>query len=118
MNRAHLLLIAALCVLAPGQAQPRGPGGYGFPLTKTPAVVVVVAHSADARVALVREAVAHRNRVLAGIGSSFRLGPVFIRSGGAEAAEPGKIVVVLSDGVFISHVNRLPSRPSALCAGA
>jgi len=108
MNRAHLLLIAALCVLAPSQAQPRGPGGYGFPLTKTPAVVVVVAHSADARVALVREAVAHWNRVLAGIGSSFRLGPVSIRSGGAEAAEPGKIVVVLSDGVFISHVNRLP----------
>ena len=65
MNRAHLLLIAALCVLAPGQAQaqawPRGPGGYGFPLTKTPAVVVVAAHSADARVALVREAVAHWN---------------------------------------------------------
>jgi hypothetical protein len=59
-------------------------------------VVVVVAHSADARVALVREAVAHWNRVLAGIGSSFRLGPVSIRSGGAEAAEPGKIVVVLS----------------------
>jgi hypothetical protein len=67
MNRAHLLLIAALCVLAPGQAQPRGPGGYGFPLTKTPAVVVVTQH-ADARV------VAHWNRVLAGIGSSFRLG--------------------------------------------
>ena len=107
MNRAHLLLIAALCVLAPGQAQPRGPGGYGFPLTKTPAVVVVT-QRADARVALVREAVAHWNRVLAGIGSSFRLGPISIRSSGAEAAEPGEIVVVLSDGVFISHVNRLP----------
>ena len=114
MNRAHLLLIAALCVLAPSQAQPRGPGGYGFPLTKTPAVVVVVAHSADARVALVREAVAHWNRVLAGIGSSLRLGPVSIRSGGAEAAEPGKIVVVLSDGLFIPHVNRLPGGQGAL----
>ena len=113
MNRAHLLLIAALCVLAPGQAQPRGPGGYGFPLTKTPAVVVVT-HRADARVALVREAVAHWNRVLAGIGSSFRLGPVSIRSGGAEAAEPGKIVVVLSDGLFIPHVNRLPGGQGAL----
>ena len=113
MNRAHLLLIAALCVLAPSQAQPRGPGGYGFPLTKPPAVVVVT-HRADARVALVREAVAHWNRVLAGIGSSFRLGPVSIRSGGAEAAEPGKIVVVLSDGLFIPHVNRLPGGQGAL----
>ena len=59
----------------------------------------MVAHRGDARVALVREAVAHWNRVLAGIGSSFRLAPVSIRSGGAEAAEPGKIVVVLSYGV-------------------
>ena len=76
MNRAYLLLIAALCVLAPGQAQAQAlPGGRdGVALTKTPAVVVVVAHSADARVALVREAVAHWNRVLAGIGSSYRLG--------------------------------------------
>ena len=61
-------------------------GGYGFPLTKPPAVVEVTQRG-DARVALVREAVAHWNRVLAGIGSSFRLGPVSIRSGGAEAAE-------------------------------
>ena len=93
-----------------GQAQALPGGRDGVALTKTPAVVVVVAHSADARVALVREAVAHWNRVLAGIGSGFRLGPVSIRSGGVEAAEPGKIVVVLSDGVFISHVNRLPSK--------
>jgi len=119
MNRAHLLLIAALCVLAPGQVQAQaqavpGQGREGVALTKTPEVVVVVAHSADARVALVREAVAHWNRVLAGMGSSFRLGPVSIRSGGAEAAEPGKIVVVLSDGVFISHVNRLPGGQGAL----
>ena len=91
-----------------------GAGGRdGVALTKTPAVVVVT-QRADARVALVREAVAHWNRVLAGIGSSFRLGPVSIRSGGAEAAEPGKIVVVLSDGVFISHVNRLPGGQGAL----
>ena len=48
------------------------------------------------------------------IGTAFRLGPVSIRSGGAEAAEPGKIVVVLSDGVFISHVDRLPGGQGAL----
>jgi hypothetical protein len=113
MNRAHLLLIAALCVLAPGQAQAWPRGRDGVALTKTPAVVVVTQH-ADARVALVREAVAHWNRVLAGMGSSFRLGPVSIRSGGAEAAEPGKIVVVLSDGVFISHADRLPGGQGAL----
>ena len=114
MNRAHLLLIAALSLLALGQAQAQPRGRDGVALTKTPAVVVVVAHSADARVALVREAVAHWNRVLAGIGSSFRLGPISIRSGGAEAAEPGKIVVVLSDGVFISHADRLPGGEGAL----
>ena len=113
MNRAHLLLIAALCVLAPGQSQAQPRGRDGVALTKTPAVVVVT-QRADARVALVREAVAHWNRVLAGIGSSFRLGPVSIRSGGAEAAEPGKIVVVLSDDVFISHTNRLPGGEGAL----
>jgi hypothetical protein len=46
MNRAHLLLIAALCVLAPGQAQAQAlPGGReGVALTKTPEVVVVVTH--------------------------------------------------------------------------
>jgi hypothetical protein len=89
MNRAYLLLIAALCVLAVGQAQAWPRGRDGVALTKTPAVVVVT-HRADARVALVREAVAHWNRVLAGIGSSFRLGPVSIRRGGTEAAEPGR----------------------------
>jgi hypothetical protein len=113
MNRAHLLLISALCVLAPGDAQAQPRGRDGIALTKTPAVVVVTQRD-DARVALVREAVAHWNRVLARIGSSFRLGPVSIRSGGTEAAEPGKIVVVLSDDVFISHVNRLPGGQGAL----
>jgi hypothetical protein len=100
-------------MLAPGQAQAWPRVRDGVALTKTPAVVVV-AHRADARVALVREAVAHWNRVLAGIGSSFRLGPVSIRSGGAEAAEPGKIVVALSDGVFIPHTIRLPGGQGAL----
>ena len=100
-------------MLAPGQAQAQPRGRDGVALTQTPAVVVV-AQPGDARIAFVREAVAHWNRVLAGIGSSFRLGPVSIRNGGAEAAEPGKIVVVLSDGVFVSHVNRLPGGQGAL----
>ena len=108
MNRA----LSALWVLAPGQAQAQPRGRDGVAPTKTP-VVVVVTQRADARVALVREAVAHWNRVLAGIGSSFRPGPVSIRSG-AEATEPGKIVAVLSDGVFISDVNRLRGGQGAL----
>jgi hypothetical protein len=48
------------------------------------------------------------------IGTAFRLGPISIRSSGAEAAKPDKIVVVLSDGVFISHADRLPGGEGAL----
>ena len=110
MNRRHLLL-AALCLLAPwpAQAQPRGIDG--IPLTKVPAVVIV--GQSDARVPLVHAAVAHWNSVLAGIGSGFRLGRV--SQGGAGAGgEPGKIVVVLSDGDFVSHVNRLPGGAGAV----
>ena len=91
-----------------------------------PTVTVVVTNSGDARVHLVGDAVRFWNGVLAQLGSSFRLGPVTQRrasvpndelkvlSGNALARSgpvdlpasvrdiPGDIIVVLSDGDFIS----------------
>jgi hypothetical protein len=112
MSQRLFLLRAALCLLAPCQAQAQPRGIDGTPLTKIPAVVIAVGQSGDARVPLVRAAVAHWNQLLAGIGSGFRLGSVSL--GGSGTAEPGKIVVVLSDGAFISHVNRLPGGQGAV----
>lgn len=112
MNFNHFRWGAALCLLSayPAQAQPRGIDGV--PLTKVPGVVISVVQGGDARVPLVRAAVAHWNQLLAGIGSGFRLGPVSL--GGSGLAQPGMIVVVLSDGEFISHVNRLPDGQGAV----
>ena len=107
MNRTHLLLLAALCLLAPGEAQAqlvRG-GGYGIAWTKAPSVVIV-GRSGDPRVRLVRAAVAHWNSVLARSGSSFRLGSV--SQGTGSTTERGRIVVELSDGDFVSHILRSP----------
>ena len=76
-NRSYFLLIAALSLVASGEAQAqlvRG-GSQGIAWTKPPPVVIV-GRSGDPRVPLVRAAVAHWNSVLAGTGSSFRLGSV------------------------------------------
>ena len=112
MNFKHFLWGAALCLLwaYPAQAQPRSIDGV--PLTKVPGVVISVGQSGDARVPLVRAAVEHWNQLLAGIGSGFRLGPVSLD--GTGSAQPGMIVVVLSDGEFISHVNRSPGGQGAV----
>jgi hypothetical protein len=95
-------------LVGPARAQPRGIDGT--PLTKVPAVVISVGNSGDARVPLVHAAVAHWNSVLAGIGSGFRLGSVSMGGGSGS----GKIVVELSDGVFISHAHRLPGGQGAI----
>jgi len=112
MHLKHFLMRAALCLLSayPAQAQPRGIDG--LPLTKVPRVLISVGQSGDARVPLVHAAVAHWNQLLAGVGSGFRLGSVAL--GGGGSAQPGTIVVVLSDGEFISHVNRLPGGQGAV----
>src|SRR5215470_19559043 len=94
MGRTRLLLIFALFLCASGVARAQG---IGNAWTNVPSVIVV-GPAGDARVPLVHAAVAHWNSQLAAIGSAFRLGPVTQRPGGG-AAEPGKIVVVLSDGV-------------------
>src|SRR5260370_22338888 len=109
MVRAHLLLIFALLLLASGAARAQG---IGIAWTKVPSVIIV-GPAGDARVPLVHAAVAHWNSVLAAIGSAFHLGAVTQRAGGG-AAEPGKIVVVLSDGVFISHDGRSPDGQGAV----
>jgi hypothetical protein len=116
MTRIAGALVALLCATAsvsllsahPAQAQHRFEGGV--PLTKAPRILIT--GSADARVPLVHAAVAHWNGVLAGIGSGFRLGSVSM--GGSASGQPGAIVVVLSDGVFVSHVNRLPGGEGAV----
>jgi hypothetical protein len=111
MQLKHIALGATLCMLpaCPLQAQPRGIDG--MPLAMVPAVVIV--GQSDARVGLVQAAVAHWNSLLAGLGSGFRLGRVS-QGGASTSGEPGKIVVVLSDGVFVSHVNRLPGGRGAV----
>jgi hypothetical protein len=101
MGRAHRLLIFMLFLYASGEARAQG---IGIAWTKVPSVVIV-APAGDARVPLVHAAVAHWNSIFAAIGSAFRLGPVTQRPSGG-AAEPGKIVAVLSDGMFISHDGR------------
>jgi hypothetical protein len=106
---AGTLAAAALSLLFafPAQAQPRGVDGV--PLTSVPRVLI--SGGGDARVPLVHAAVSHWNGILAGIGSGFRLGPVSQGGGGGQT---GAIVVVLSDGEFVSHVNRLPGGQGAV----
>jgi hypothetical protein len=112
MHLKHLVFGAIFSVLSayPAHAQPRGIDG--IPLTKVPRILISVGQRGDARVPLVHAAVAHWNGLLAGIGSGFRLGPVSI--GGGASGQSGAIVVVLSDGEFISHVNRLPGGQGAV----
>src|SRR5262245_63073550 len=107
---ASALAAAALSLFLahPAWAQPRGIDGV--PLTSVPKVLI--SGGGDARVPLVHAAVAHWNGILAGIGSGFRLGPV--SQGGGGGGQTGAIVVVLSDGEFISHVNRLPGGQGAV----
>jgi len=109
MTRIAGALVALLCAAAQAQAQR---SGFGVPLTKVPRILISVGQSGDARVPLVHAAVAHWNGILAGMGSGFRLGPVSL--GGGASGQSGDIVVVLSDGEFVSHVNRLPGGQGAV----
>ena len=109
MSRTHVLLIFALFLFASGGVRAQG---VGAAWTKVPSVIVV-GRAGDARALLVHAAVAHWNSTLSGIGSAFRLGPVAQRGSGG-AAEPGKIVVVLSDEVFVSHADRSPDGEGAV----
>jgi hypothetical protein len=101
MHLKHLLFGTVLGLLSAHPAHAQGGGA----LTKAPRVLISVGHSGDARVPLVHAAVAHWNGILAGIGSGLRLGPASM--GGSASGQSGAIVVVLSDGVFVSHATRL-----------
>jgi hypothetical protein len=108
MTRIAGVLVALLCATASAQAQRYT---YGVPLTKVPRILIS-GQSGDSRVPLVHAAVSHWNGLLAGMGSGFRLGPVSF--GGGASGQSGAIVVVLSGGDFISHVNSLPGGQGAV----
>jgi hypothetical protein len=136
---AAAILIVSLCASSPAAARAGSSGAWGTPWTTVPSVTVL-ARENDMRVALVHEAVAFWNRIFAGIGSSFRLGAIATSSGaipaeqltamGAEiirrsnpmafpdelARWPGRIVVALSNAVFVSFAARWPQHQTALVA--
>jgi hypothetical protein len=107
VSRKRVLLLAVLGLLAPRAVHAQVLAGVPWPAR--PAVVIDGA-SGDARIPLVRAAVAHWNQILAGIGSGFRLGPVSAGGG----AGIGKIQVVLSDGEFISNARRFAGGAGAV----
>lgn len=111
LRRFLLAMLLGLACAPPVSAQPRGVDGIA--LTTVPSVVIVVSSGQDARVPLVREGVAYWNKLLAGIGSGFRLGAVSLGNA-SPSGEPGKIVVVLSNEEFISHARRLPHGQGAV----
>ena len=108
--------------------------------TRVPAVTVVAVAANDPRLPLVRDAVEFWNRTFADIGSAFRLGPVAIVGGtvpvddllvlsetvvgrgglvslpDSVTAQPGDLIVALSDGAFISFCARSVSGNKALVA--
>src|SRR5215831_8763114 len=128
VGRLFLGLALLLPLSCPAQAPARSAAGPAVaPWAKVPAVVVVGASTNDARVPLVRDAVAFWNRNLAELGSAFRLGPVTQAAGTVPVDElralsdralsrtgptpfppegvhrvPGDLIVALSDGDFIS----------------
>jgi hypothetical protein len=112
-------------------------GTWGRPWVKVPTIVLVAPEN-DPRLRLAREAVDFWNRTFAEIGTPFRLGPVvhtteavavsYLQTLSAQVLSragypdfpasiqrlPGDIIVVLSDGDFISFAARSPSREQAL----
>ena len=113
---------------------------YGRTWAKVPAIVVVSASANDARLPLVRDAVAFWNGTFAELGSAFRLGPVteaagtvpddelraisdrvLSRTGPAPFPESlrgvtGDLILTLSDDNFISFGMRWPGLAKALVA--
>jgi len=133
-----LLLVAgaaALCTASPVLAQARPAMGW----SQLPTITVLSAPE-DARLPLVRDAVVYWNSIFAELGSAFRLGPVAEAAGSIPAGElaalsqatlqnpgpaplpeavrtaPGNIVIVLSDGDFVSFTRRWSHAAKALVA--
>jgi hypothetical protein len=133
VNRRHVffclpLLLLPACV-GPHGASPVYGGGGGSTWSKAP-TIVFVSPEADPRLPVAREAVDFWNRTFAELGTPFRLGPIshttetvaiddlrtlsvqVVGRGGPVALPeriqrmPGDIIVVLSDGDFISFAAR------------
>jgi hypothetical protein len=122
------LLLFSACIGQHGAAPVYG-GGGGSPWSKVP-TVVFVAPETDPRLQVAREAVDFWNRTFAELGTPFRLGPISYttdtmsiddlkalsiqvvgRGGPTTLPEhiqrmPGDLIVVLSDGDFISFAAR------------
>jgi Matrixin len=122
------LLLFSACIGQHGAAPVYG-GGGGSPWSKVP-TVVFVAPETDPRLQVAREAVDFWNRTFAELSTPFRLGPIshttdtvsiadlkalsvqVVGRGGPTALPehiqrmPGDLIVVLSDGDFISFAAR------------
>jgi hypothetical protein len=133
VNRRHVFFCLSLFLLSAciGQhgASPVYGGGGGSPWSKVP-TVVFVAPETDPRLQVAREAIDFWNRTFAELGTPFRLGPIshttdtgsiddlkalsaqVVGRGGPTAIlepiqrMPGDLIVVLSDGDFISFAAR------------
>jgi hypothetical protein len=132
-RRFILALLLTLSLPVAAYAQATGPQGW----TRVPAVVVIAAEG-DVRLRLVREAVEFWNRTFAELGSAFRLGAVTQATGNVPVDElkalseaaldrtrrppfppslagvPGDIIVVLSEGDFISFTMGWPQLEKVL----
>jgi hypothetical protein len=138
-------LVSAILVAAvsPSHAQrlhPQGLGARAAGWSHNPSIVVVAADPGDPRIPLVGGAVRFWNGVFAQLGSRFRLGAVTQRRGSVPSDElavlsgnalarmgpvdlpanvrdiPGDIIVVLSDGDFVSFCAHGTGQQKALVA--
>ena len=123
VGRLILTLVLLFPLWCQAQASARSaPGDPVAPWAKVPAVVVVGARTDDARLPLVRDAVAFWNRSFAELGSAFRLWPVTQVGGPAQSplesiqGIAGDLIVALSDGDFVSFAMRWPSLGKTLVA--
>jgi hypothetical protein len=143
ITRRGLLGAIILALPATSYAQrlpPQGLGARAAGWSHSPTVAVVAANPNDAPIQLVVDAVKYWNGVFAQLGSPFRLGPVTQQRGSVSSDQlkvlsgnvlarmgpvdlpdsvrsiPGDIIVVLSDGDFVSFCAHGPGQQKALVA--
>lgn len=135
--RRHTLSWAACALAILGMQPAFGQSAWGISWKKSPSIVIVSAHN-DGREALVEKAVGFWNETFKNLGVPFRIGPIrhvngtfpeedLVRMsaktiGGTASYEMptslnsfrDDIVVVLSDGDFVSFAPRWPDHAKAL----
>lgn len=137
-RRAVLASVAAAMLPISRPRRAVAAGAWGVPWTRIPDVAVLSAPD-DPRLPLVSDAVAFWNQIFSELGSGFHLGSVTVASGTIPASDlqamsdaalaqattpmpavlsnmPGRIVVALSDGNFVSFSNRWSAQATALVA--